>query len=61
MDERHNMNFVNHHLDMIKAGVAAITYFGITLTDANEVLKFGTGILTAGYLIYKWRKDIKGK
>lgn len=55
------MNFVNHHLDMIKAGVAAITYFGITLTDANEVLKFGTGLLTAGYLIYKWRKDIKGK
>lgn len=54
------MNF-HHQLDMIKAFAAGAVYFGISISDANEILKFATGLLTAGYLIYKWRKDVNGK
>jgi hypothetical protein len=60
MYNRHNMNF-HHQLDMIKAFAAGAVYFGISISDANEILKFATGLLTAGYLIYKWRKDVNGK
>lgn len=56
-----NMNFNHHQLDMIQASGALIAYLGFSITEANEVLKFITGIATFSYLVYKWRKDVKGK
>jgi hypothetical protein len=49
------------HKDIIQAGGALIIYYGISLSDVNEVGKFIATALTISYVIWKWARESKDK
>lgn len=52
----HNLN-----IDFMKPAFAVFVAWGISMTDATEVLKFSAALVAFGYAVWKWRKDVKGK
>ena len=57
METNKNMNFFIQHSDIIKVAAVGTGYVTVTLTNIDLMVKILAGLLTCGYMIYKWRKE----
>lgn len=46
-------------MDKLQVTIATTFYMGLTLADINTMVQILVGVLTAGFIIYKWYKASK--